>query len=506
MPSSKPSRESYDVAVVGAGVGGLSAAALLAKAGKSVLVVERHNKVGGCAHGFDRDGYFFDVGVHLVAGAWGLLDQLLGYLGAKDRCRLISIDPFYRAQFPDLTIDAPIDLAGFTETYVRHFPKEEAGIRALMDTSQGLVGEMFRISADPSPLELMLVPLRLRGVFKYRNATLGELMDRHLTDPRAKGAFSALWTYAGTPPSRISFLAWTMLVLSYLDHGAYYCEGGFQRVADALTASIEENGGEVVLENGATEILVDGGQAKGLRLASEDTIFAPVVVSNAPARETFGKLIGEEDAPRKALKQVNRLEPTLSAYILYISTDLDMRAAGIPHETMVYRSWDQDEIWRECVAGHPAGTIVTVPTLADPSLAPPGGHVVSVMSLLSYQAAAAWSQEQEDRYVEALLADADAVCPGLSGRIIRVERGSPRAIERFTGNPEGAVYGWDNTPQQSGAGRPGHRTAVGGLYLSGHWSSPSGGVTGVMTSGAQTAQQILGFRDFGSYVESLDAA
>jgi phytoene desaturase len=506
LPSDTPSRESYDVAVVGAGVGGLSAAALLAKAGKSVLVVERHNKVGGCAHGFDRDGYFFDVGVHLAAGAWGLLDTLLRYLGASDRCRLIAIDPFYRAQFPELLLDAPIDSEGFIEVHARHFPEDAAGIRALMNASKGLVDEMFRISADPSPLELALVPLRFRGIFKHRNATLGEMLDRHLSDPRAKGAFSALWTYAGTPPSRISFLTWTMTLLSYLDHGAYYCEGGFQQIPDALAASVENDGGDVVLENGAAEILVDGQHARGIKLAGGEKIIAPIVISNAPARETFGKLIPATQLPRKVVKQLERLEPSLSAYILYIATDLDVAATGVPHETMVYRSWDQDQIWRDCVAGRPGGTIVTIPTLADPSLAPPGGHVVSVMSLLSYEAAARWNEQEEQEYVDHLLADAEVVCPGLSGRILRIERGSPRAIERFTGNPNGAIYGWDNTPKQSGPGRPGHRTAIDGLYLSGHWSAPAGGVVGVMTSGAQTTQQILGFRDFASYMQMVEAA
>jgi prolycopene isomerase len=500
-----PTRGSYDVVVIGSGVGGLSAAALLAKAGKSVLVVERHNKVGGCAHGFERDGYFFDVGVHLAAGAWGLLDLLLRYLGARDRCRLISIEPFYRAVFPDLVVDAPISSEGFIDVHSRHFPGQAAGIRALMDASRGLVDEMFRIASDLRPLELALVPLRFPGVFKHRNRTLGQMLDRHLSDPRAKGALSALWTYAGTPPSRISFLTWTMTLLSYLDNGAYYCEGGFQRIPDALAAVVEQSGGDVVVKNGAAEILLDGRRARGIRLDNGETVAAPVIVSNAPARETLGTLIPKERLPRRLVRKLGELEPSLSAYILYIATDLEI-GGGAAHEIMVYRKWDQDEIWRECVAGRPGGTIVTIPTLADPSLAPPGAHVISVMSLLSYQAAAGWTEEQEERYVDGLLADAELVCPGLRSRIVRMDRGSPRAIERFTGNPEGAVYGWDNTPGQSGPGRPGHRTAIDGLYLSGHWSAPAGGIVGVMTSGAQTTQQILGYPNFASYMKMIESA
>jgi prolycopene isomerase len=93
--------------------------------------------------------------------------------------------------------------------------------------------------------------------------------------------------------------------------------------------------------------------------------------------------------------------------------------------------------------------------------------------------------------------------PELDGRITFLERASPRTLERFTGNPNGAAYGWDMTPEQMGRNRPDHRTPVDGLFLSGHWTQPGAGAGGVIVSGVQTAQLVLGYKTMGDFLEGV---
>ena len=130
--------ERYDIVVVGSGMGGLSAAALLAKAGKKVLVIERHDRPGGYAHAFRRKDYLFDAAVHWIGGCEpsedpgrGGIDRLLRYLGVRDRCDFLLVNPFYTATYPGFRLEVPLGTEAFLEAHLQHFPGEAKGLRAL---------------------------------------------------------------------------------------------------------------------------------------------------------------------------------------------------------------------------------------------------------------------------------------------------------------------------------------------------------------------------------------
>ena len=200
-------RDRYDVIVVGAGLGGLTAAALLARAGRDVLVVERHDRPGGYAHSFQRRPYLFDSAVHMIGGAGptafeggGTVHRVVSGLGLESRCRFERIDPCYTVSYPDFSLTAPTGLDEFIEAHVRAFPNERKGLRELVHDCLNLRLESHRILELQTPFDAMKTPDRFPTLLRYRRATLGRVLDDRLSDPRTKAAFSTLWPYVGLPP------------------------------------------------------------------------------------------------------------------------------------------------------------------------------------------------------------------------------------------------------------------------------------------------------------------
>ena len=182
-------------------MGGLSAAALLARSGKKVLVVERHDRPGGYAQTFQRQRYHFDAAVHMVGGceaqaAQGpnasLIDALLRVLGVKDRCNFLRLDPFYTVELPGLPADIPTGVGPFTETLVRLFPHARPGLEGLVRECAAMNEEVRELPSTLSLIDMIRLPSRYPTLFKYRNAALQQVMDKHVEDARAKTLFSSL--------------------------------------------------------------------------------------------------------------------------------------------------------------------------------------------------------------------------------------------------------------------------------------------------------------------------
>ena len=502
-------RAAYDAIVVGSGIGGLTTAALLARAGRSVLVVERHDRPGGYAHAFRRGRFHIDSAVHMVGGCdpergpeGGLIGRLLELLEVGDRCQFEPIDPVYRAVYPGLTIDAPSGLEAFTATHAELFPAAATGLRELLGHCVEVRSELARFSELSNPLDVLRDPDALPRLRAYGRSTLAQVARQSIGDPGLRAVIGTLWPYLGLPPDRVSFLYWATMLLSYVDDGAYYCKGTFQRLADALAFSIKRAGGELLLRSTVRRVQVQGGRACGIVLENGQRISAPVIVSNADVMQTATELVGERDMPHGYLRSLERMERSTSAFVVYAATELDLVRLGARHETFVFQDWDHATAYERTQAGNPDWITITVPTLSDPDLAPPGQHLLVLTTLLPYAASKDW-RAAKPRWTERLLEIAARQYPGLLGSLTFVEAATPRTMERYTRNTEGAIYGWALGPNQIGPQRTACRSPLPGLHLAGHWTQPGGGVYGVTSSGLNCAREILGYRTARELFDSL---
>ena len=492
----EPRSDSYDAVVVGAGLGGLSAGACLAKAGKKVLLVERQDGPGGNARAFRNGPYTFDPAIHVTAHGFNIefLDFYLNALGIHDQVELLPAEDCFAASIAGERYRLPLGVEPLVEYLSQQFPAESEGIRAFIDTC----AQATRESQAPPPRvalkDLEEVMKALPTLFKYRTATLADVLDEYLDDPRAKSVCAAQWPYLGLSPGRMSFMAYSGAWMAFVEPGPVYPRGSFQRLADALAETVTANGGEVLFDTMVTGISLEDGIAAGVVLEDGHAVRAPVVVSNADAKHTFEHMVGEEHLPERFLRRLRRMKPSLSAFLLYSATTLDPAEFDISHETFVYRHWDHEETYGDILDGRLGGMWLSVPTMHDPSLAPDGEHIVIFTSLMPYDVGVAWDEAKE-RYTEQMLTEVESIMPGYRDSITFVDSATPATFERYTLAQQGAAYGWENTPNQTVPKRLDYRTPVDGLYLAGHWTHPGTGSVRCLLSGAQTAAAIMDRHD-----------
>jgi prolycopene isomerase len=299
-----------------------------------------------------------------------------------------------------------------------------------------------------------------------------------------------MWPYIGTPPHKASLVTLATHI-SVLVNGSYYPAGSAQTTADALAAATVRHGGEIVVERSVERITFDGERATGVELDGGERIAAPVVVSAIAAPALFEQLIGLDRLPAGFVKRYRRMKVASSAVLVYAATKLDLEGMGAAHENFLSLHEDHADSWRDIEQGKPGGMWMTVPTIVDPSLAPPGEHAVTITSVARHDAPGGWKTDL-DGFAATMVDSFEPSFPGLRDSLDIVEIATPPTLERFTGNTHGAAYGWDNTPTQSG-GRRSPRVVPGveGVFLAGHWTQPGSGTIRCLVSGYHTAQVVL---------------
>ena len=220
------------------------------------------------------------------------------------------------------------------------------------------------------------------------------------------------------------------------------------------------------------------------------------MVSNSDARRTFFKLVGKEKLSTEFISLLEGTEVGLSAFNVYLGVKMDLKALGITSlENVVHSSFDYQKEYEDIIRGYVGSTYtITVPTLADPTLAPPGHHCLIIFAPVPYQIKGMnWKEAKED-VTEKLINKAEEIVPDLSRHIVVKEAATPLTLERYTLNSGGAVGGWAYTPETIFK-RPQQKTPIKNLFLTGHWTFPGGGIPGVMSSGWLVSRMILEMLD-----------
>jgi phytoene dehydrogenase-like protein len=500
----------YDAIVIGSGLGGLSCAAAFARQGFKPIVIEQHDKPGGFATAFSRPGGFlFDVSLHSTTvgernGVRNLIDGFPEITGIE----FLPHPTLFRAIYPDNDIRVPQrDLNAFIGILTNVFPEEKEGIAGLFEDMGGLARDIGRLSNARGQVDMSGFPLEFPHLFKFNNKTWGEMVDTRIKNPRLKAMVSGQWAYYGLPPSKLSCFYYALPFLGYLTAGGFYPKGRSQDISNALAKYIEAHGGKVLLNSRVNRILLKNNNATGVLTADGTEFKSRVVVSNANPFETFRRLIGEQATLPEQEARWQQYSVSLSCFQVFLGLKEDLvKNVGVTDsEIFVEPSYDPEAGYAHALKGdvESGGVAVTLYDNIYPDYSPRRKNTVNIMTLQGY---APWEKYEKDyfagnkgayrkekeRMADILIQKAEkALLPGLSKSIQVKEIGTPLTNVRYTGHVRGAIYGWDQTVNNSGSNRVGHATPIKNLYLAGAWSRPGHGYGAVIPSGLECFAEIM---------------
>ncbi|ACK72018.1 FAD dependent oxidoreductase [Gloeothece citriformis PCC 7424] len=489
---------SLDVIIIGSGIGGLTAGALLARYGKKVLICESHSIPGGAAHSFSRQGFKFDSGPSFYCGlgnqrpSLNPLKQVLDLIG--ESLDVVPYDPLGFYHFPDVTLPIYSDLNAYRQAIAKITPggaieleRFENRLLSLYDCLKDIPSISLRSDWQILPLLVLKYGgslIKFLPQLSIINGSVGQIMDQYIQDPWVRRLIDLECFLLSGLKAQGTIAPEVAFMLGERNRaGVEYPKGGSEAIVNALVRGFKRWGGELRLKSHVDKILVEKGKVAGIKLNKGEIIKAKIVISNASLWDTYSQLLNPEDLP--ADYRVQSLKtPTVESFMhLHLGIKSDGLEGLTGHHVVVH-----DE--RKDISEPGNTCMISIPSVWDKTLAPEGHHVIHAYTLEPWQG---WErnehyEEKKKERSQSLYKALEKVIPDIRQRVTLELIGTPLTHAYYLRRYQG-TYG-PAIAAENGL-FPSCYTPISGLYRVGDSTLPGIGVPAVAASGILCANTLV---------------
>lgn len=487
------------IIIVGAGIGGLSAAIRLAAAGKRVVVYEKNSQIGGKMGQVYQDGFRWDTGPSVITMRH-VLAELFDSAGRNldDYLTLQPIDPLTRYFYPDGTV---LDVS-------RDWPKLAQQIAALDERDvtgylnylayaariHDITGPIFIYDEPPTPRSFLRVPLT-QWLKADPLRTMQQAIEGHVRSPHLRQLLGRFATYVGGSPYEAPA---TLNVIAHVEltGGVWYPRGGIYAIAEAMARLAAELGVEIYTDTPVEQLVVENGRITGIQLSNGQTVEAAAVIANVDVATTYQRLLPDTAVSRRRLQKLSQQEPSCSGFVLLLGVETaDLPGPTLAHHNIFFSQNYQREFEQIFKQGQPPDdpTIyLAITSKSDPQDAPPGcENWFILVNAPALDERYDW-QANKLAYGERVLAKLADHGLAINGRIHHQTILTPHDLAAQTGAWRGALYGASANSRWTTFRRPHNRCPdYKRLYFAGGTTHPGGGVPMVTLSGGVAARLLL---------------
>ena len=505
-------KDHYDAIIIGSGMSGLTSAALLAMEGKSVLILEKHFKVGGFTHTFSRENYEWDVGIHYIGAVHNknafirrLFDKL-----TNNNLKWNKMSQNYdRMIFPDKSYDFIAPKEQFIDSLKSSFPSD---IKAIDDYMYILYDikkfslKYFSTKALSGISEFLLYGYLSKKFFKYSDQTTYQVLSKITSNEKLIGVLTGQWGDYGLPPKQSSFAIHSMIANHYMD-GANYPIGGARMISENIMPVIKENGGQILISTGVDKISINNNETDGVILENGEKINSKLVISSAGVENTINKFLRDDEHYHEHTANLNNVTPSGSHACLYIGFNQTSEELGIKDTNLwIYPGYDHDKNLNDYV--NKKTNALPLLYLSFASSKDPdwnknhsGTATMEAITLSSFDYYKKWKNKpwknrgdnyelHKEELSQKIISMIYKHVPQLKNKISFHELSTPLSTRNMANYNVGELYGIDHVPSRFRQKWLKPKTKIKGLYLTGQ-DILTAGVAGALSAGALTASVIL---------------